>query len=48
VIQVQQIVTYRELIGISLPERYLRHGTIYNFTTHSLYNTLIMGIRSRR
>ena len=42
VIQVDQVLPDRELICISLPKREFRHRTFYNFTTHSLYNTLIM------
>jgi hypothetical protein len=42
VIEIGQVAGNRELIGIALPEWEFRYGTFYDFTTHSLYNTLIM------
>jgi hypothetical protein len=47
VIQIKQIFANRELVGMALPEWEFRDRTFYNFTTHPLYNTLIMTIRSR-
>ena len=42
VIQIDQVLADRELVGIAFPKGEFRHRTFYNFTTHSLYNTLIM------
>src|ERR1035441_4808371 len=39
VIQINQVLAHRELVGVALPQRNFRDAIFYNFRTHSLYNT---------
>src|ERR1035441_1073107 len=39
VIQINQVLAHRELVGVALPQRNFRNAILYNFRTHSLYNT---------
>jgi hypothetical protein len=48
VIQINQVLADRELVCVAFPKGEFRNRAFYNFTTHSLYNTLIMALRSRR